>query len=59
MAAGHTNDPSSLIICKYLEDVNPLLMDFIASAARTIREHQRSSNDSEMSNHVKKYNNTS
>ena len=56
MAAEHTNDPSSLNISKYLEDVNPLLMDFITLATRTIRERQRSrlSSDSEMSKHVKK-----
>lgn len=61
MTAEHTDDPSSLNISKYLEDVNPPLMDFIASATRTIRERQRSrlSSDSEMSKHIKKYDSTS
>ena len=48
-------------IFKHLEAVNPLLVDFIATATSTVRERQRSTyaSESDMSKHVKKLHQTS
>ena len=54
--AEYDQDPLWLSIDKYLQHVDPLLVNFIASSTRTLRERQQSrlSNESEVNSHVKK-----
>lgn len=56
LGADYDQDPLWLCIDNYLDGVDPLLVNFIASITRTVRERRRSRfvSESEVSNHVKR-----